>query len=140
MVFRSPRSSRSLALVLLIASTHSQRDLWAGKMPYRDVKAPRQHEPPTSLWLRSLPNLSRHNKALQWCSHYADRVPPIWDTGHPGIELRKLLASGASSELAENGGKKGRALVRGAGTAGAAGAAACGRPAADPPGLSHMCR
>ena len=62
-------------------------------MPYRDVQPPASYEDPASLWLSGLPRLENTNPALQWCDHYSDPVPPIWDTGHAGVELKAFMKS-----------------------------------------------
>ena len=36
---------------------------------------------PAAVWLSGLPPLDPANRNLQWCEHYRDTVPPIWDTG-----------------------------------------------------------
>ena len=83
----------------------------ADVMPYRDVQP--QRESAESLWLGGLPPLERANENLQWCEHYADAVPPIWDTGHAGVELARLVKSGDYDAL---GGQRARALVLACGT------------------------
>ena len=59
-------------------------------MPYRDVPPPTTHEQQDTIWLRGLPPLDPANPALQWCEHYSEPVPPIWDTGHAGSALKDL--------------------------------------------------
>ena len=81
-------------------------------MPYRDVQPPAQHEAASSLWLRGLPPLDPGSSALQWCDHYADAAPPIWDTGHAGVALKELMAT----EYSDRGGERRRALVMSCGT------------------------
>jgi hypothetical protein len=81
-------------------------------VPYRDVPPPVQHEDASSLWLRGLPPLERNNSALQWCEHYADVAPPIWDTGHAGVALKELMAA----EYKARGGERRRAVVMSCGT------------------------
>lgn len=83
-----------------------------GLIPYRDVQPPAQHEDASSLWLRGLPPLERNNSALQWCDHYADVAPPIWDTGHAGVALKGLMAT----EYNVRGGERRRAVVMSCGT------------------------
>ena len=84
------------------------------RIPYRDVAPPQHHEAPSSVWLSHLPPLDPGNKNLQWCEHYTEPVPPIWDTGHAGVELKGLVSGPEYAALAV--GRRERALVMACGT------------------------